>query len=86
MKIRNITLRVPPTGQDKVLPKGMPDSAELFTIRQCLTALAKAGVPICGFTLRRRIADGTLKATKTPYRVLVHAKDLDRFITKLKGK
>jgi len=83
--IRNRDRRAPPIAQGDMQPKALPENPDLLTIRQCLTHLHRQGVPLCGFTLRRRIADGSLKATKTTYRMLVHANDLARFIAKLKG-
>ena len=83
-RIRKSALSQTPVAQASLKPKALPPPGSgVLTIRECVSALAEAGVPICGYTLRKRIADGTIPATKTPYRVLVRSADLERFITRL---
>lgn len=86
MRVNPRTLSRPVAGQDSVKPKGMPDNPELLTFRQVHEELHRKGVPLCGYTIRRRVKDGTIKAIKTPYRLLFQREHVARWIADLKAK
>ena len=85
MRISAKAMSHPVETQRSVQPKAMPASRDLLTFRQVQEALQKAGVPLCGYTIRKKIAAGILKAVKTPYRLLVPRDRLDAFIQELKS-
>ncbi len=84
MRVPAKSLSMPVLSQDDVQPKAMPDSKDLLTFRQVVEAMRRAGVPLCGYTIRKRISDGTLRAIKTPYRLLVPRDALQEFIQDVK--
>ncbi len=71
-----------PTTDHKVVAKAMPTDPGMLTSRQVQARLAGAGIPLCTYTIRKRIASGEIKATRTPYRLLVKESDLKAYIAK----
>jgi len=84
MRVKSKSLSSPTAGQSAVRPKAMPSDPDLMTFRDVVAAMRAQGVPLCGYTIRKRIAAGELKAVKTSYRLLIPRVTLEKYIARLK--
>jgi hypothetical protein len=81
LKLPLATERRKPKGEERELP-----IEATVTMRECMDILESLGHKLCYYSIRKRVMDGSLKSTKTPYRLLFREIDILDFVSKANAK
>lgn len=76
-----VTERRRPKGEERKLP-----ADATVTMKECMEILKSLGHQLCYYSVRKRVMDGSLKSTKTPYRLLFREIDILDFVSNVNAK